>query len=105
MKSGNGGSHFELQDDHQAKWYDDHLLCSAHLARPFLGALQLHQLNINQNKCDGKCDFHWFNGSHFDFWVKQQSQSFSSGTIGFLVLKNMGVDTNIVSLSILEAEL
>ena len=46
-----------------------------------------------------------FNGSHFEFLVNQESQGFLNVIIGFPIHKNMGVDTNITSLSVLEAEL
>ena len=46
-----------------------------------------------------------FHGSHFEFRVYQESWGFLSVIIGYPILKIMGVDTNITSLSILEAEL
>ena len=58
-----------------------------------------------KRKCDWNYDFHDFNDSHFEFSVNQQPDNLSRGTIDFFVPQNMGVDTNIMSLSILEAEL
>ena len=41
----------------------------------------------------------------FEFLVNQESSKFFSVIIGFLIHENMGIDTKIVSLSILETEL
>ena len=46
-----------------------------------------------------------FEGSHFEFWVNQELQGLFSVIIGFLIPINMGLDTKILSLSILETEL
>ena len=63
----------------------------------------------------GTCGVHWaqgpivmistgFNESHFEFRVNQELYGFLSVIIGFLVQKNMGLETKILSLPILEAE-
>ena len=46
-----------------------------------------------------------FEGSHFKFQVNQESSGFFSVVIGFLIHKNMGLDTKTLSLYILETEL
>ena len=45
-----------------------------------------------------------FRDSHFVFRVNQESYGFFSVIIGFLIQKNMGLETKILSLSILDAE-
>ena len=47
----------------------------------------------------------WYNGSHVEFRAIQQLYQIKSIFIGFLMVKNMGIDTKIISLSILEAEI
>ena len=45
-----------------------------------------------------------FNESHFEFRVNQELYGFFSGIIGFIIQKNMGLKTKILSLSIPDAE-
>ena len=44
-----------------------------------------------------------FNESHFEFRVNQELNGFFSVSIGFIIQKNMGLETKILSLSILDA--
>ena len=45
-----------------------------------------------------------FNDSHFEFRVNQELYGFFSVIIGFIIQKNMGLETKILSLSIPNAE-
>ena len=45
-----------------------------------------------------------FKDSHFEFRVNQQSYGFFSVLIGFFIQKNMDSETEILSISILDAE-
>ena len=45
-----------------------------------------------------------FKDSHFEFRVNQEPYGFFSIIIGFFIRKNMGLETEILSLSILDAE-
>ena len=45
-----------------------------------------------------------FKDSHFEFRVNQESYGFLSVIIGFVIQKNMDLETEILSLSILDAE-
>ena len=45
-----------------------------------------------------------FNESHFEFRVNQELYGFFSVIIGFIIQKNMGLETKILSLSIPDAE-
>ena len=45
-----------------------------------------------------------FKDSHFEFRVNQELCGFLSVIIGFLIQKNMGLETKILSLSILNAK-
>ena len=47
----------------------------------------------------------WYNGNHVEFRAIQQMYQIKSIFIGFLMVENMGIDTKIISLSILEAEI
>ena len=62
-------------------------------------------LLIMEIKIWRKGDSAGLNGSHFEFRVNQESYGCFSVIIGFPTLTNMGVDTDITSLCILEAEL
>ena len=46
-----------------------------------------------------------FESSHFEIWVKQESEGIFTDIIGFFIHINMVLDTKIVSLSIIETEL
>ena len=45
-----------------------------------------------------------FNESHFEFRVNQELYGFFSVIIGFIIQKNMGLETKSLSLSIPDAE-
>ena len=45
-----------------------------------------------------------FNERHFEFRVNQELYGFASVIIGFIIQKNMGLETKILSLSIPDAE-
>ena len=45
-----------------------------------------------------------FNESHFEFRVNQELYGFFSVSIGFIIQNSMGLETKILSLSILDAE-
>ena len=45
-----------------------------------------------------------FNESHFEFRVNQKLYEFFSVIIGFIIQKNIGLETKILSLSIPDAE-
>ena len=48
--------------------------------------------------------FAGFEGIHFEFRVNQESKGCITVIIGFLIHTNMGLDTKILSLSLLETE-
>ena len=70
---------------------------------------------IGENVISGACGVHWshepinvisvdFKDSHFYFRDNQESYTFFSVIIGFFIQKNMGLETKILSLSILDVE-